>query len=1104
MHLAVIPHPVRYGLCLSLLAGSAALHAQPYGLPGPRQPVAPYLTMPAEPPQPSGDLRLTRAFPELEFSNLVFLTQAPRSSRLYACEREGRVWSFHNDPGTSSKTLVLDISDRTQGWNDCGLLSLAFHPEFGSAGSPNRGYFYVYYQFSETPVTGPGNPPATTPSFQRLSRFTIPDAQTVANRASELVLIEQHDRNLWHNGSAMFFHPDDRFLYFGIGDEGGAFDNYGVTQRIDDKLFSGIFRIDVDMRGGEVSHPIRRQPQSYPGRPSRTANYYIPSDNPWQDPAGGVLEEFFALGVRNPHRMSYDPYLQVILLGDVGQDLYEELNVVEKGRNYQWPFGEGEHPGARSRPAQVIGTEKGPLYEYRHGYGTFRGDCIIGGYIYRGTEHAASLGGDYLFADNSWGRVWAMDLDVTPPAVRLLTSVPGAGGTGISSFAIDAGGEVYVLNMSNPGAILKFTGEEVSGPAIPRFLGDTGAFANLATLEPASGLVPFDVASPLWSDGAHKRRWVAVPFAGGDPGAAELIQFHPTGEWTFPSGTVFVKHFELTVNEVTGERRRLETRLLVRTPGSGVYGVTYKWRPDASNAELLTSGLDEEIEVVTAEGVRTQTWRYPSSVQCLTCHNASAGHVLGLKTRQLNHPFLYPRSGVTDNQLRSLNHLGLFAPQLDEGEISGYDRLVAIGDQTAGLEHRVRSYLDVNCALCHRPGNVQAYFDARFSTPLAAQGLIDGAVGNPLGIDNAAVVRPQDIWRSVLHIRVASAEEGTRMPPLARNLPDAEALAVIGEWINSLPGTPALAPPAILPEEREFTDSVLVEITHPDPLATIRYTVDDLEPDAGSPSYEGPFFLTDGATVSARAYREGHVESVLATAEFKHALAGLQGEYFGDLELTDLRLTRIDPAVDFVWDESPDPSMPLDDFSVRWTGQVQAQFSEIHTFHTFSDDGIRLWVDGQLLVDNWTFHDPTEDTGQISLEAGHWYDVRLEFVEGGGAAVARLLWSSPSRPRQVIPARRLFSRQRLNPGDFVRGDGNGDGSIDLSDAIHQLLYTFEGSVTANCPDAMDADDNGRLEVTDALRILGHIFSGGPAPSPPYPGPGQDPTVDDLPGCGRGG
>jgi hypothetical protein len=136
--------------------------------------------------------------------------------------------------------------------------------------------------------------------------------------------------------------------------------------------------------------------------------------------------------------------------------------------------------------------------------------------------------------------------------------------------------------------------------------------------------------------------------------------------------------------------------------------------------------------------------------------------------------------------------------------------------------------------------------------------------------------------------------------------------------------------------------------------------------------------------------------------------AGLKGEYYDNQDLTNLKLTRTDPKVDFSWGSgSPDPSIAPDTFSVRWTGEVKADHTQTYTFSTVSDDGIRLWVGGALVIDNWTVHPPTGNTGTVTLQAGQWYPLTLEYFEAAGGAVISLAYASPSTPKQTIPSDHL-------------------------------------------------------------------------------------------------
>ena len=389
---------------------------------------------------------------------------------------------------------------------------------------------------------------------------------------------------------------------------------------------------------------------------------------------------------------------------------------------------------------------------------------------------------------------------------------------------------------------------------IPALLSQTGVFSDTANRIANPGLTPYDLNAAFWSDGADKSRWIAVPRG--------QIAFAPSGEWRFPPGTVFVKNFDLGVDAANpAGKRRLETRLLVRDEDGGVYGAVYKWRPDGSDADLLAGSETETISIKSATGeVRRQTWYYPSRQDCLTCHTANAGGVLGVKTRQLNRSYAYP-SGVNDNELRAWNHLGLFTPAFKDEAVHAFPALAAADDQSRSLQDRARSYLDANCSQCHRPGGTVANFDARYDTPLAEQALIDGPVLIDQGIDKPRIIAPHDIWRSIAYMRV-DTDGDIKMPPLARETIDRQGVALLSEWINSLPGSAVLAPPTVAPVGGTYSGPVQVSMSSTEPGAEIRYTLDGSVPELSDLRYDKPIKVSAPAVLRARAFKQGFTRSI--------------------------------------------------------------------------------------------------------------------------------------------------------------------------------------------------------------------------------------------------
>ena len=219
---------------------------------------------------------------------------------------------------------------------------------------------------------------------------------------------------------------------------------------------------------------------------------------------------------------------------------------------------------------------------------------------------------------------------------------------------------------------------------------------------------------------------------------------------------------------------------------------------------------------------------------------------------------------MTDNQLRTFNRLGLFNPAFDEAGVTNFEKLSALGDAGASFQDRARSYVDVNCAQCHQPRGTGITFDGRYDIPLANQNLINGG----LDANGFAMIKPRDIWRTEIRLRMNTTNSMIRMPPVARQLIDSNAVTVIEDWVNSLPGTPALAPVTVTPNGGLFFNNVAVTLQSSDAGAAIYYTLDGSTPTTNSLLYSAMFNLTSNATVSASAFGTNYINSAPASALF--------------------------------------------------------------------------------------------------------------------------------------------------------------------------------------------------------------------------------------------
>jgi glucose/arabinose dehydrogenase len=380
--------------------------------------------------QPLPKVEMHRAFPAFTPQLPVWISEAPDASgRLFLVEQEGLIEILQKGTDGSQRQEFLNITNRKPHLEsngapalEEGLLSIAFHPGFKT-----NNLFYIYYNQQ--------NPRRSVISEMRVSA----DNPNLADLNSERILLEVPQPFPNHKGGQITFGPDG-FLYLGLGDGGLGDDPNGNGQNTA-TLLAKILRIDVNTRGMTV------------GRNPRPVPYGIPSDNPFfNEPRLGsasVRKEIWAYGLRNPWRYSFDRQTGDLWVGDVGQDIWEEVDLIVKGGNYGWSVREGAH---HFKPGPVGAQYIEPVMEYPHKpeflpqamYPDHSlGSCIIGGYVYRGKKYPA-LQGAYVYGDYVIGTIWGMRYQngkVTASAT-LLTQPKN-----IASFAEDADGELYVLTL---------------------------------------------------------------------------------------------------------------------------------------------------------------------------------------------------------------------------------------------------------------------------------------------------------------------------------------------------------------------------------------------------------------------------------------------------------------------------------------------------------------------------------------------------------------------------------------------------------------------------------------------------------------------------------
>jgi uncharacterized repeat protein (TIGR03806 family) len=683
-------------------------------------------------PDPPLPYVATQVFTGISWDQPIYAKQEPGTENLVVIQKGGetdaptRIVRVSDQPEVDEVSLLLAVADRQ-------VYGLTFHPQY-----TDNGFMYVFSNHAE----------GESEQANRVTRFTVsrdPAADVACDPETRQVILEW--KSMGHDGGDLVF-GHDGMLYVTSGDGTSDSDRWLSAQDATN-LLGGVLRLDVD-------------------HPADGMMYSVPGDNPFVE-TPGARGELWAIGLRNPWRMSIDDATGQIWVGNNGQDLWETAHLLRRGENYGWSVYEGSHPFYAHReigPGKLVG----PTFEHHH----TEARSLTGGVVYYGKQ-LPDLNGAYVYGDYSTGKIWAGRHDGTQVTFHQEIADTTLQIVGFSNsyrgelLVVDYTGGLYRLE-DNPAAL-----RPDENPVFPMKLSDTGIFDSVREHRVATGVVPYDVISSGWNDGAAAERFIALP--------DDLqIASNGSGGWTFPDRAVLVQTLSkaANINREPTAMRRIETRILVKQQGEWM-GYSYEWNEQQDDA-MLVPAAGKDIRI-SGDADSLQEWRIPARAECMSCHARAATYVLGATELQMDRDHHY--GAVADNQLRTLEHIGLLSGSPTPADKR--QKLANPVDTSASLESRVKSYLQINCACCHvAAGGGNARMKLRYSTPLEDMDMLSKFPQHAtFGLAQPRIVAPGDPEQSVMLARLSRRGRG-QMPPLVSTRVDTRAVELFREWIASL------------------------------------------------------------------------------------------------------------------------------------------------------------------------------------------------------------------------------------------------------------------------------------------------------------------------------